>query len=377
MILDSGRPEGVVLQMVFGFKRTPAQNPSVARFTRSFFRTKPERHVSLSEVARDYAMHLYEWHSNPLGLRTSPFSTAGCRFNIGFMGEPGDRSDLTKRGVLVSDTLLLSDVNGRTVRHAGTYNRFADPTSDISEEPSRHWTDVYIGCDDLADLGQWILDCRDLLRQGLLAYLPAYLTSDYRARGSFWTTEWQEPIRESEIVTYLVRDRIATVLGAEDPIVSQLVHPILRIELPYVDGVNMRDFSRITVDELNSYQAFRDFLRGRFLDLDTAVCSEQMDRDLVKIGLEIADGIREIRSGLTEIKKRRSVAMTGATTGTVAAVLAAVYGPALVDAASVLGAGGGLWKVIESLAESRVKRSQVADGPWYYVWTLERRSSRI
>lgn len=66
------------------------------------------------------------------------------------------------------------------------------------------------------------------------------------------------------------------------PLKSSLVRPVLTVGLPFVDGVDLRDFSEITTQEFASYTAFRDFLPLTFLELDTALNDVQSERELVK-----------------------------------------------------------------------------------------------
>lgn len=95
----------------------------------------------------------------------------------------------------------------------------------------------------------------------------------------------------------------------------------------------------------------------------------------MKIGMEIAEGIRGVDAELKRIKSRRAVSATGAAIGSVVASLVAVYGPALGTAASILGAGGGLWGMINSIAEGRNYRSVQEGTPWYFVWVLSRHTA--
>lgn len=125
-----------------------------------------------------------------------------------------------------------------------------------------------------------------------------------------------------------------------------------------------------------STHAFRDFPRARFLDLDEAAGAEQMNRPLAKVGLEIADGIRSVEAALARVESRRAVAVTGAAISTVAATLVAVSGPALASAMAVLGTSGGIWGMVNAVAEGRQLKAVQAARPWYYVWTLQRRAAR-
>ena len=118
---------------------------------------------------------------------------------------------------------------------------------------------------------------------------------------------------------------------------------MLHTDLPFIDGVGLADFSRITVEEFASYSAFRDFLRQCFLELDDSQNDTQSDRELVRLGLRINDQVRAAHAEIEKARRKRAVAVTGAMIGTVTATLVAVYGPALQTAIGTIGAGGGLW----------------------------------
>lgn len=160
--------------------------------------------------------------------------------------------------------------------------------------------------------------------------------------------------------------------GAE-PIKSQLVRPVLRIDLPFVEGVNLQDFSKITIEEFASYSAFRDFLRQGFLDMDTALNAVQSDRELLKLGLQIKDHVRSVRSEMETVQRKRAVGVTGAVIGSVGAILVAVYGPALEAAIAALGATGGVWGIIHATTENSTRA--LREDKWYYVWALAKKSN--
>src|SRR5207244_330936 len=126
-----------------------------------------------------------------------------------------------------------------------------------------------------------------------------------------------------------------------EPVLSQMVRPILEIELPFIDGVGLADFSKITVNEFDSYQAFRGFIRKSFLDLDHALGAEHMDRALMKVGEEIADEVRGVAARMKLTRRNRALNAAGVGIGTVTAALVAVYGPALDHALAILGIGAG------------------------------------
>ncbi|MFC5253307.1 hypothetical protein [Streptomyces nigrescens] len=67
-------------------------------------------------------------------------------------------------------------------------------------------------------------------------------------------------------------------------------------------------------------------------------------------------------------KRRRAVAVSSAAVGTVGAVLAAVYGPAMEEVLEIIGASGGLWGVIDAARNNSPR--ELKEDRWYYVWAL-------
>ncbi|MFB9686069.1 hypothetical protein [Amycolatopsis plumensis] len=185
---------------------------------------------------------------------------------------------------------------------------------------------VGMRCSDLEGLGRWLLDAQPLLKAGVAWYLPSYTTFSYRRS---WRGEEceVEPELPTSAIDFLVRDRRAVNASGVEPIKSQLVRPVLRVELPFIEGVGLRQFSKITMGEFNSFSAFRDFLRLSFLEMDESLNAVQSERELVKLGLQIKDRVRSAHAEMHKVRRKRAVAVTGAVVGSVGAVLVAVYDP--------------------------------------------------
>lgn len=98
----------------------------------------------------------------------------------------------------------------------------------------------------------------------------------------------------------------------------------------------------------------------------------QSEREIVKIGLEIRDQVRSVRNDMTIARRKRAIASSGAVMVSAGAVLVAVYGPALAAVVSTLGAGGGVWTMLNAVAEKNPR--SVRQDRWYYVWALAKAS---
>ncbi|OKK02388.1 hypothetical protein AMK26_22235 [Streptomyces sp. CB03234] len=187
----------------------------------------------------------------------------------------------------------------------------------------------------------------------------------------------EREVRHPEAIDYLIRDgRVVDASGAT-PVKSQLVRPILELELPFLTGVSMRDFSRITIEEFASYCAFRDYVRNVLLSLDDSLNAVQSERELARIEIAMRDQVRAVKSNIDRVRRTRAVSATGVAVGSVTTLLAAVYGPALEQAIQILGvasAGGGVWSYL-NVATQNSKKTLTED-KWYYVWILSKKSER-
>lgn len=254
--------------------------------------------------------------------------------------------------VLVSDTLLLThymdrgefhhlDIYERAIlrqytaaeeRRMVTEDRMGNPlfgglspypgTASKVFEGNHRRSAIGVLCPDLSDLGRWLLDAEPILKAGLAWYLPCYVlrTESEVREGMQSDTPFAMP-RRAQAVDFLVENRRAIEVSGAEPIKSQLVRPILSMDLPFIDGASLRDFSQITVSEFASYSGFRDYLRKAFLDLDDSMNAVQSERELVKIGLEIKQQVKAARSDMERACRKRAVTVTGAALGSVSAIL--------------------------------------------------------
>ncbi|MFG3017813.1 hypothetical protein ACGFZQ_04555 [Streptomyces sp. NPDC048254] len=338
------------------------------------------RYSTAEQVAVEYGKFL--WKRSRSVTLVEDKNRTRSRFYLGL--QVGDDrhgfEKVTKRAALISDTLLLAHDPTATIHFLGAQGSVRDTSGmggavangqlglqHIVDQNNRA-TRYGMHCPDLDALGQWLLDAQPLLEAGLAWYLPTYSTAFVETRGGVPTQ--LTAAERARAVDYLIEDGRAIDASGADPIKSQLIRPILSIELPFIDGVGLRDFSRITVGEFNSYSAFRDYLRLKLLDIDPALNAVDSERQLLKLALEIKEQIRASRAEMEQARHKRFLSASGAAVGTVGAALVAVYGPALESAVGVVGTSGGIWAVINALADNSTRR--LREDRWHYMWTLSR-----
>lgn len=381
---------------MFGRNSRVPGNALIARHMRAFFDPLPD-HVRASpeRIAEAYGKHLFHPRRREL---VAEKKLARSPFHVGIGLAHSDFADITKRAALVSDTLLLSH-NGIGPAHRvralsrnytehplGT--RLASDQSGVAGTrgtmriEQREYLTMH--CPDLGKLGSWLIDAEPLLKAGLAWYLPAYAVSRQREisrSGSL--NDGPEPESSANVpsaLDFLVQTGRAVTesdVSPPHPIKSQVVRPVLAIDLPFLDGVGMADFSEITVQEFPAYTAFRSFLRQELLAVDTALNAVDSEREMVKIAHGIEDELRGIRSQMTAMRRKRAVAVSGAVIGAVGASSSPCTGLGFFQtAATVMGVAGagGIWGIIQSAADNSPRA--LRDSPWYYIWVLTRGSER-
>jgi hypothetical protein len=395
-------------------RKQVVQNEVVATTMRAFFRyrrpdlwtTDPLELARIAQVYGSYLLNL--WTSEIYPGKTTSLETmlkgSRSRFTIGLSTqaiESPDFEQLTRRAALVSDTLLLShdgtaklhelDVKvwsglntplSTDERHAimghnlligaGEYDGSFEHPDDKRVKNSDSVQVYGMHCANLEALGRWVRDTKPLLTAGLVWYLPRYSIETRAALNGKILQRVDLPER-FQAVDYLIRDGRAVDASGAEPLKSRLVRPVLQVDLPFIEGVNLRDFSKITVGEFAAFSAFRDFLRHSFIDMDDAMNAVAADRELVKLGLQIKDQVRAVGVELGKARRKRAVSVTGAVIGSVGATLVAVYGPALAAAVAAVGAGGGLWGIIHAATENSTR--YLREDKWYYVWMMDKKSS--
>ncbi|MGC5004999.1 hypothetical protein ACLQ2L_21440 [Streptomyces sp. DT203] len=328
-------------------------NKQVARRQERFFRELPnEQRTDLEFVAREYARAMF-FRGRVPALEAK--KKDGSRFHVGLNIDTASFSDVARRGVLVSDTLMLSHDYHGDFLNLGSYLSSVD--ADLDGDVAR----VHYGmkCPDVQGLGRWILEAEPLMRSGLVWYLPPYANSNVvDPRMGQVVTHY----RRLDALDYLVANGRAIDASGATPLKNKVVRPILTMDIPYLEGVSLRDFGKITVEEFNSYEDFRSFLRGALLEMDDALESVQSQVQLAKLESEIRSQVRAVQRRMDQAARTKAMATTGAVLCTGTAALVAVQGEYLTWAVSALGvSAAGIWPAIQSRFENGRRKQRESE----------------
>ncbi|MFD9607309.1 hypothetical protein [Streptomyces sp. NPDC059970] len=298
-------------------------------------------------------------------------------YYVGLSSETGSFTHVTKRVVLVVDTMLLSDHGVGSVHELGMDSWDTSFSSLPGEMPyeATH-TQLYgMVTKDLVELGRWLLDAEPLLRSGLVWYGPVFMEG---SRGTFDSNRHAVPPGplpsfSDRSIDFVVEHGRAVDLSRAKPLASRVVRPILDMDLPFMDGLSLVDFAKVTSDEFDSYTQFRDFMRSKLLELDDALEAVDSQVAMERIALSIRDELNAATAEMNQAARSRALARSGAVLGSTSAVLAAVRPEALQGAlatsATLAASATGLWPTIQAFADIKPKRSH---GKWHYVWVLQR-----
>ncbi|MGW2707093.1 hypothetical protein [Streptomyces sp. NPDC001340] len=345
-----------------------------------------QERTSVQDVAFKYGRTVY--HTYERLLRAKATSTSP--YYVGLSSDLGSFTHVTKRLVLVADTMLLSDHGIGAVHELGEHRETSGTQGNLDMgEPSRYEVTTWrygMVTKDLAKLGQWLLEAEPLLRSGLLWYGPVFTRGSVGLSEAIGSSRGQLdrdiqagplPSFSDRSIDFLVEHGRAVDLARTKPLASRVVRPILEFDLPFIDGLSLGDFAQVTTEEFDSYRQYRDFMRSRLLELDDALEAVDSQVALERVALAIRDELNAATVEMSGAARSRALSRSGAVLGTTSAVLAAVRPEALQGAlalsATIAAGATGLWPTIQAFADIKPKRTR---GKWHYVWVLQKKASR-
>jgi hypothetical protein len=294
--------------------------------------------------------------------------------NVSILARETPLSFLTKRAPLVADTTILTHYG----EEAHVFYEYIDspPGPEGLGLDDRNDTMSYIRCPNLRELGEWLKKCKPLLLQGDIFYFPDILVHRVKEGRYTGEDEWDEEESIGPLCNLIIENKKLVDTTSTNIVKSNLIQPLLQLDLPYIENVDLETFSKITSDEKEAFHRFRDFLRLKFLDLKHNEGSESFDANLVKIGIELRDGVRCLSSDFDVIKRKSAFQVTNAIIAATTATLVALNSAAFGVLPQALGTSGGLIGIAIALEQYLSEKHKLRDASCYYLWLFSRRESR-
>ncbi|MFE2186682.1 hypothetical protein [Streptomyces sp. NPDC059455] len=297
------------------------------------------------------------------------------RFHIGLNALPADFDEVTKKAFLVSDVLMLTqDREGPVTELHETGGAPPFLMQGGAGLPSKRWLWGF-QCLDTEALGRWLMGAEPLLSHGLVWYHPQLVKANISS-GSLAVPlgEVGTPVHYDVVV----RNGRAVEASGANPIASSVARILFTMKIPYIEGVSLEAFSKLTVEEFNSHKLFKTWLRKRILDLDDALEDTQSQRKIAAIEEELRHEVAHVQAQMRKATNDKALATTGAATCVTTVALFAVTQPAMLSLVTALGINAaGLWNFLTTFAEGGRRKAKAQNGQWFYMWALMKDSERL
>jgi hypothetical protein len=404
-----GRVKGVIL-------RRGVEIRAIANSARGFFDVLKESPSALSyeEIGKLYCEYFWQGGDDEKILNERKIAKSRFQVNLNFKN--ASFADVTKRSMLVSNSLLLTEkgsgepiklkeyeeqrhhpplhldyvdhhlplggLDGGYIARTTDISRITDSSHEYIPPTSPTRFELKVECSNFARLGRWVIEAEPLLRKGLVWYLPAYVTHEIR-----YYIGNNHSVRDANFppkpylsaIDFLKKDGQAIDGSGSipDAYKVRVVRNAFSIELPFVDALNLRDYSEVTASEFDSFRRSRKMLQEILYEIGSP---EDLDYTIKMMKAEraINQRIDEVRAKMRRANRTKAVQVSGVGFGIITATLFQVFGSTLQAAMAAVGITGStaLWAAVEKVSEVPSKKD-LTEGEWYYIWALSQRSERL
>lgn len=342
-------------------------NNKLAQTMQTFFKNVDKEILTdPTKLANAYANHFISNELNKYPTFNLPSDNIN---NVNIISTGTSLDFMTRRVPLIANTTVISH-----------YGEKPHPIRVIDLSPDRRDYSANVmcslNCPSIQELGMWLAKCKPLFESGEIFYFPDIRFLDIGITGSGGTSRENE-VSLKPLHDVIIKNKKLVGLMNSKKIKPRLVRPILEIDLPFIDDVDLGTFAKITADEREAADRFRDFLRLKFLDLQQNEGSEHYETNITKIGVEIRDGVRRLNSDLNILKKKRAFQVTGAAIAATTALLITINSAEFKFISELLGTSGGLLAVTKAFGDHTLERKKIAeDSPYYYLWLLSKKKRK-
>jgi hypothetical protein len=309
--------------------------------------------------------------------QSEPTTTKGHEVSV--ISADADLSAITKRSSLIASHLILAHDKEISRRHqfAVIHTQEGDPGE--SENLEFYEQSRSILCPDYRSVANWIRAAAPLIRSGRSIYFPQLTKTEYQPNADRYNYQDLPLFDETTFTSFDLLSRGDQAIGLVDSpgIASQMMLPLLRLDLPYIEGTSLADFASISIQEETSEAATKDYLRRKLLELLECDSERVLALQSSRVSVEISEGVRELAGSLQRVSRKTAVQAAGGTLATVAATLVAMDMDMVIQFLPVLGLSGGLWGLTSLAAQRQEERDLIKAKPFYFFWLLDRKARAL
>lgn len=291
--------------------------------------------------------------------------------NISLVADDSSLEFITKRLSLISDMGIISHRTDKPFKYLyqSNYSNYAFDSGDSEES----YSSLHVDVPDLANLGNWISKCRDLIVKNSILYVPRIKTElfhqVYGYSGSGPSIQISEPI-----VDAIFRDKKLAELSESNPVKSKYVKSIVSLNIPVIDNVDLELFSKVTSDDSSQVENLRRYLREMFLEIANNETSEHFYSKMEVISLRMKRELAGLTEDFRALEAKRTFQISGSTVTTMTATLVAINSNLFDVADQIIGASGGLYLFLQVLLNGKLSKDKIKQNPFYYFWYLENKT---
>ena len=267
---------------------------------------------------------------------------------------------ITKRCILISEQLFIS--NNPCLTPKKIYKNIADNL--VAYE-------YFSYNNNLSSLGNWIQNSRSLLINGMVTYVPnGYIKYyDCDSYGSYtYGSKYNEYINNVSITNEILSSSKKIITMSKNSTFNY-IEPVLSLNIPVLDNIQMEDFSNITLENLEELQNFQAYLKHELLSIDN-----KNKTALEELSLNLQLQINDIKHKFnnTIYKYRINSAIGGI--AIVTAVLFCINPniSEIIKVASGIGSGYGLIDFLRSNQEYFIANENLKNNNCYFLWLLQK-----
>ncbi len=340
----------------------------ISNLYRSFFKEMEIKNITDDEkVGYEYIMFFIE---NLTLFKTASKCQDRRSHSASILVNPFDLEEITRRASLLFDQLSLG--YGFDVEHFHSVTESRKSTG----IPDAYWGEIievksYKTNSPLNQLGHWLTSCKELLINSNLFYLPALKYTEHTEG-----LDGQYLLNKQDDI-FLLYDIIGSARMLTQFIQKsvQYKHQLMiildQVQLPVIEGINLRMFSKIAQDEQRAFNKFRHFLREHFYQIEDVENTAHFERSLAKISVRMEMGLNSLTKDFNKLRSKKALNIAGVSIGTMKASMLAIRPGIFSETAPSIG-NSSLLMDFQGIKDFLFRKRSIKDNELYYVWVLQR-----